>query len=262
MPGPCFSYGCSPNCTSLDPQTFPFSLPNLTLSPGYHTNQSDASSGDFEFENDNTPNTLLSLFTDHFQPSIYYLTVEAVTASGQYIRTSSNGVTIDTTPPESIAPVDHFDVTYSSVRPTYFQASNDTVSVRWAFRDLESGIVDYKWGIGTSPNTTDVQPLVSVGAAISGINRDLLGVLMHNVTYYVTVVATNGAGLTASATSDGVTYSATELNATALEEAVEIEFVSRLIAGADIGEVLVVEQGDRAAIAWEGVSEDVEDICK
>ena len=190
------------------------------------------------------------------------MTVEAVTASGRYIRTTSNGVTIDTTPHESISPVDHFDVTYSSVRPTYFQASNDTVSVRWAFRDLESGIVDYKWGIGTSPNTTDVQPLVSVGAAISGINRDLLGVLMHNVTYYVTVVATNGARLTASATSDGVTYSATELNATALEEAVEIEFVRRLIAGADIGEVLVVEQGYRAAITWEGVSEDVEDICK
>ena len=263
MPGPCLNYGCSHNCTFFDPSTLPFSLPNLTLSPGYHTNQSDASSGDFEFENSNTPNTLLSLFTDHFQPSIYYITVEAVTASGQYIRTSSNGVTIDITPPEAIAPVDHFDVTYSSVRPTYFQASNDTISVRWAFRDLESGIIDYQWSIGTSPNSTDIQPLVSVGTAISGINRGLLGVLNHNETYYITVVATNGAGLSSSATSNGVTYSASELNSTKLEEVVEIEFVRRLIAGADGDEeVLVVEQGDRAAITWEGVPDDVEDICK
>lgn len=187
--------------------------------------------------------------------------MEAITASGQYIRTSSNGVMIDVTPPEPIAPVDHFDVTYSSVRPTSFQASNDTISVRWAFRDQESGIVDYQWEIGTSPNTTDIQSFVSVGEATSGINRDLLGVLRHNETYYVTVVATNGAGLSSSVTSDGVTYSASQLNLTALEDVVEIEFVRRLIVGAG-EEVLVVEQEDRAAIMWEGVSEDVEDICK
>ena len=261
FPGPCSNYGCSINCTTVDPHTLSFTLPNLTLSPGYHTNQSDAESGDFEFESTNTPNTLVSLFSDHFQPSIYYLTVQAVTASGVYTTTSSNGVTIDISPPEPIAPIDHFDVTFSSVQPSDFQASNDTISVRWAFIDPQSGIVDYQWGIGTAPNTTDIQPLVSVGVATSGINRGFLGELKHNVTYYVTVVATNGAGLSASAVSAGVTYSVSELNTTALEEVVEIEFVkSVMVEGAR--EVLVVEQDDRAAITWDGVSQDVEDICK
>ena len=261
MTGPCYNYGCNANCSSLDPYTLSFTLTNLTLSPGYHTNQSDASSGDFEFESSNKQNTLASVFSSHFQPSIYYVTVTAVTASGQYIRASSNGVTIDTSPPEPISPVDHFDVTFSDVQPTLFQASNDTISVRWAFVDLQSGIVDYQWGIGTAQNETDIQALVSVGLETSGINRDLLGKLRHNVTYYVTVVATNGAGLSTMVTSDGVIYSASELNITALEEMVEVDFARRLLFEGE-REVLVVEQNDRAAIMWDGVSEDVEDICK
>ena len=179
---------------------------------------------------------------------------------------SSNGVIIDISPPEQIAPVDHFDVSFSDVQPIDFQASNETISVRWAFRDLQSGIVDYQWAIGTVPYATDVQPFISVGTELETANNDLLGILKHNTTYYVTVVATNGAGLNTSATSDGVTYSASVLNFTALEEAVEVEFVRSVIVrsgdGEDEEEVLVVEREDRVAIMWDGVPEDVEDICK
>ena len=197
----------------------------------------------------------------------YYITVQAVTASGRYITTSSNGVIIDITPPEPIAPIDHFDVSFSYVQPINFQASNDTISVRWAFRDLQSGIVDYKWAIGTGLNTTDVQTFVSVGTSLEATNSGLLGVLEHNMTYYVTVVAVNGAGLSTYVTSDGVTYSASVLNFTALEEVVMIEFVRSLVVRGEEGEeeeeeVLVVEQEDRAAIMWDGVSEEVEDICE
>ena len=266
MPGPCSSYGCTPNCTANDPYTVSFTLSNLTLSPGYHTNQSDASSGDFEFESSNTANTLLSLFTDYFQPATYFLTVQAITASGQYIRSSSNGVTIDISPPEQIAPIDHFDVTFSNVQPIDFQASNDTISVRWAFHDLQSGIVDYQWAIGTAPHVADIQPFTSVGTELEAINSDLFGILQDNSTYYVTVTATNGAGLSASVASDGVTYSASVLNDSALRESVEIEFVRSLVVGGGDGEVgevlLVVEKEDRAAIMWEGITDDVEDICK
>lgn len=248
-----------------DPYILNFTLHNLTLSPGYHTNQSDASSGDFEFENSNTANTLLSLFTDHFQPASYFITVQAITASGRYITATSNGVVIDISPPEPIAPIDHFDVSFSNVQPVDFQASNDTISVRWAFRDLESGIIDYKWAIGTAPNITDIQRFISVGTSLEASNSGLRGVLEHNMTYYVTVVATNGAGLSTYVTSEGVTYSASVLNFTALEEVVTIEFVRSLVVGGEGGEgeeVLVVEQEDRAAIMWDGVSEDVEDICE
>ena len=99
-------------------------------------------------------------------------------------------------------------------------------------------------------------------------NSDLAGILTHNTTYYVTVTATNGAGLNTTLTSNGVTYSSSVLNLTALEEVVEIEFVRSVVVSGEAGEegegevVLVVEQGDRAAITWAGVSDDVEDICK
>ena len=149
-----------------------------------------------------------------------------------------------------------------------FQGSNDTISARWAFVDLESGIVDYQWAIGTAPNETDIQPFISVGRELTGINSDLGDVLMDNTTYYVTVIATNGAGLTRTETSNGVTFSSSILNLTALEEVVEIEFVRSLVVVNDdyVGEteefvLLVIEQEDRAAITWEGVSNDVEDIC-
>lgn len=265
LPGPCSHYGCTYNCTTNDPYIINFTLHNLTLSPGYHTNQSDASSGDFEFESSNTANTLLSLFTDYYQPASYFITVQAVTASGRYITASSSGVIIDITPPEPMAPIDHFDVSFSYVQPINFQASNDTISVRWAFRDLQSGIVEYQWAIGTGSNTTDIQTFVSVGTSLEATNSGLFGILEHNTTYYVTVVARNGAGLSTYVTSDGVTYSASVLNFTAIEEVVMIEFVRSLVVSGEDGEgeeVLVVEQEDRAAIMWDGVSEDVEDICE
>ena len=265
-PGPCSSYGCSSNCTASAPYTIDFTIYNLTLSPGYHTNQSDASSGDFEFESSNTANTLVSFFTDYFQPVTYFVTVQAITASGQYITASSNGVIIDTSPPEQIAPIDHFDVSFSTLQPTDFQASNDTISVRWAFRDLQSGVVDYQWAIGTAPYSTDIQPYISVGTALEAVHSDPLGVLEHNTTYYVSVIATNGAGLSTFVTSDGVTYSASVLNFTALERIVVIDFVRSVVVRGEDGEeeeqVMVVEQADRAAIMWDGISDDVEDICE
>lgn len=170
---------------------------------------------------------------------------------------------MDTSPPEQVGPIDHFDVTFSQVRPTDFQASNDTIAVRWALRDFQSGIIDNQWGIGTAPYITDIQPLVSVGRGQSATNSGLIGLLEHNVTYYVTVVATNGAGLSTTVASDGVTYSASVLNFTALEEVVEIEFVRSVGVGGVSGEeVLVVEEEDRSAIMWDGITEDVEDVCK
>ena len=265
IPGPCSSYACSSNCTLTDPRTHSFTIRNLSLSPGYHTNQSDALSGEFEFESSNTANTMVSLFTDYFQPATYYITVLAVTASGEYIVASSNGVIIDTSPPEQIASIDHFDVSFSTVQPTDFQASNDTISARWAYRDLQSGIVEYQWAIGTAPNRDDIQPFMSVGTATEATNSNLLGALEHNTTYYVTVIATNGAGLSSNATSDGVTYTASVLNGSALREGVRIEFV-RSVGGDGEGEgegaVLVVEREDQAVIIWDVVTDEVEDICE
>ena len=264
-PGPCSSYACCLNCTALDPYTLAFTLHNLSLIPGYYTNQSDPLDGDAEYDSDHRANTMISLFTDHFQPAAYYMTVQATTASGQSIVGSSNGVVIDTTAPEQIAPIDHFDIAFSTTQPTGYQSSNDTIAARWAFRDLQSGVVDYQWSIGTTPGGFNIQPFLSVGTSLRAENADLLGLLAHNTTYYVTVIATNGAGLSANATSSGIIYSTTELNSSALQSSVSVDFVRAVDVrneDGNITEILVAEDSDRSAIYWDRVTEEVEQICK
>ena len=226
FPSSCPSYGCDPNCTIVDPDTIPFTLYNLSLSSGYYTNfsQSDAGDGEFEFEstNQNEANTMVSLLTNHFQPSVYYVTVHATSASGKTIYSVSNGVIIDTTPPEILSPIEHFDASFDFAQPTSFQGDESTILARWRFRDPESGITEYLWAIGTAPYGQDIQAYESVGTATEATNASLAGILEHNTTYYVTVMATNGAGLSANATSGGVTYIATELNRTEVETVVQV----------------------------------------
>ena len=208
---------------------------------------------------------MISLLSDHFQPSVYYITVEATTASGRHITSSSNGVIIDTTPPEVVSAIEHFDVSFSTVIPTRFQGNNNTISARWLFRDLQSGIVEYLWAIGTRPFSLDVQMFESVGIATEAVNSNLSSVLQPNTTYYVTVIAINGAGVRSNATSGGITYVATELNQTELEALVRVEFTEVLSVAGENGiqlDILRAEREDRASVSWEGVGEDVEQTCE
>ena len=208
---------------------------------------------------------MISLLSDHFQPSVYYITVEAITASGQHITSSSNGVIIDTTPPEVVSSIEHFDVSFSTVIPTRFQGNNNTISARWLFRDLQSGIVEYLWAIGTRPFSMDVQNFESVGIATEAVKSNLSSVLQPNTTYYVTVIAINGAGVSSNATSGGITYVATELNRTELEALVRVEFTEVLSVAGENGirlDILRTEREDRASVSWEGVAEDVEQTCE
>ena len=262
LPGPCENFSCSANCTLEDPSTFTFSFTNLTLQPGYFADQSDAYSIDL-------PHSLSPFLSSlsHFTPVVYYITVVATTTSGHQVMSSSNGVTIDITPPEILQEIRHFDVTFNPSRPILFQGSNDTMSVSWNFADEQSGISEYTWAIGTSPGATDVMNHTTVGTATYAISDRLLGLLTHNVTYYVTVVAVNGAGLTTVSTSRGVTYIATELNATELEQFVlvlEVEEIS-VPSPADRNVTVMLERGlrvDFAGVSWEGIPEEVDQICE
>ena len=250
-----------------DPYIIPILFTNLTLAPGYtvQTNQSD---GEFGFESTNgmTSNTLSSLVTNHFQPAVYFVTVEATTASGYRFRATSNGVTIDTTPPILDFPIDQFDVSFSLTEPTRFQGNDNAIAAAWSISDLQSGVVEYQWAIGTTPYGDDTQTFESVGMATSAINTQLSSNLQDNTTYYVTVLAINSAGLSANVTSDGITYIATELNVTELESFVILEFTDVVLTiDGDNGtqvDVVRVEREDRASVRWEGVGEDVEEICK
>ena len=257
LPGPCGQYRCNGTCTTPDPYIIPISFSNLTLSPGYQappSNQSTLPSNDGQYD---------SLTSNWFQPSTYYITVEAITASGRRITASSNGVTIDTSPPILVTPIEHFDVSFSSTEPVRFQGNNNTISARWMFRDEQSSIIENMWAIGSSPFATDVQPFTSVGlsnaANVSGLT------LLNNVTYYISVVVRNGAGLTTNVTSTGVTFIATQLNVTMLSTLVNVEFTEALTFTDTNGERFMVRKTDRdfrASVSWEGVERDIEDLCK
>jgi hypothetical protein len=128
----------------------------------------------------------------------YYVTVRATSATGAQITASSDGVTVDTSGPTAGTVAD------GSFAPDIdFQASTTTIEANWSgFADLQSGITGYEWAIGTSVGGTDVQGFTSVGAATSASNGSL--VLLDGQAYYVRVRATNGAGGTVVADSDGV----------------------------------------------------------
>lgn len=198
---------------------------------------------------------------DWFQPATYYVTVQAITASGNEVTASSNGVTIETTPPVLLSVIQHFDVSFSEEEPVRFQGNNNTISASWRFQDEQSGVLNHRWGIGTTPYSTNVREYESVGlsqrARATGLE------LAHNVTYYISVLVENGAGLVANVTSDGVTYIATQLNQTLLQTLVNVEFTEVLAFVDERGEEFSIRRVDRdfrSAVSWEGVGRDIEDI--
>jgi hypothetical protein len=132
----------------------------------------------------------------------YYITVRGANGVGLTSTASSNGVTIDTTPPVVGAVNDGPGADISQ------QSSATTISANWtAWSDAQSGVTGYEWAIGTSAGGVDIQAYTSVGLSTSATNGALA--LSGGATYYVTVRGTNGAGGTSTASSNGVTVDAT-----------------------------------------------------
>lgn len=249
-------YACNLTCTTVDPYIISVTFLNLTLSPGYLTDTAPLNQSDDSF--------IVPASSEWYQPATYYITVEAITASGRRVTSTSNGVTIDATPPELTSPILHYDVSFSSEEPVRFQGNNDTIAGSWRFADEQSGIVSHSWAIGSTPFGTDVQDYIGVGVSTRAMATDLL--LTHNTTYYISVVARNGAGLVANVTSEGVTYLATRLNVTLLDRLVDVEFTELLtFRDEESGREFEVRQADRdfrAAVSWSGVGDDIEQLCK
>lgn len=89
-----------------------------------------------------------------------------------------------------------------------FQQSTTRLLANWAgWADADSGVEAYTWCIGTAARLCDVVPQTAAGLNYS---VEVDGLALHQgVTYFTTVTAANGAGLTASAVSDGVTVDRT-----------------------------------------------------
>lgn len=186
-----------------------------------------------------------------------------MSASGQRVRASSNGVLVDTTPPRLSLPIEQFDVQFSTTQDTRYQGNDDTISARWLFIDEESGIAQYQWAIGTRPNGQDVQPFLSIETATQAINDTLE--LTDNTTYYMTVRATNGAGLVVTATSHGITYQDVELNQTQLMMSIVLEHSRVVMVAGENGTIVAVltsQDTQRARVEWAGITDDVAETCE
>lgn len=92
-----------------------------------------------------------------------------------------------------------------SFEDTDIDFTNNTreVHARWIdFLDSESDIVEYFWCLGTQPMKDDIRACESTGMRPNGSHYGLS--FQHGDSYYVTVVACNGAGRCSAAHSDGV----------------------------------------------------------
>jgi hypothetical protein len=133
---------------------------------------------------------------------IYFVTVRATNGAGQTVNATSDGVTVDSTAPAAGTVNDGAGADVDG------QTSTTTIQANWSgFADSQSSIAGYEWAIGTTSGGTQVQGFTSVGLATSASNGSLS--LVSGTTYFVTVRATNGVGLTVTATSDGVTVDST-----------------------------------------------------
>ncbi|MCL4515468.1 MAG: fibronectin type III domain-containing protein, partial [Firmicutes bacterium] len=127
----------------------------------------------------------------------YYFKVKAIYLDNTESEVGpSNGITVDTTKPTSL-----------SIEDGRFAPANN-LRVSWQAKDPESGISGYRYGVGTSRGNSDMSGgFIPAGTATSVAITNLP--LQDGQTYYVTVIATNGAGLEEYLSSDGVTIDST-----------------------------------------------------
>ena len=129
----------------------------------------------------------------------YYFSVEAVDGAGLTGNAAnSNGQTVqtgDVTPPS--APPAVRDGTGTDISTTN---STTQLSANWdASTDAESGISGYQYAIGTSAGGTQTVNWISLGNVTTVTKTGLS--LTVGQTYYFSVKAVNGAGLTGNATN-------------------------------------------------------------
>lgn len=131
--------------------------------------------------------------------SIYYINVRAVSNVGKvgYVG-SSDGITIDSTPPSTPTVTD----------AGAYSASASELTATWSSEDAQSGIVMYEYAVGTTSGATDILYWTAAGTSTSATIASLS--LADGMTYYISVRSTNGAGAqSAVGTSDGVTIDLT-----------------------------------------------------
>jgi len=131
----------------------------------------------------------------------YYCRVFAVDNAGNPgpFSASSDGITVDTTPPADFSVDDEGD----------WSRGNTTLRAGWtSSADDVSGVAEYRYAVGTAPNGTNIVNWTTAGTATSLTRKGLS--LQNGVKYYITIRARNGANLWSNlTTTDGITVDMT-----------------------------------------------------
>ena len=132
----------------------------------------------------------------------YHVTIKIINGAGQKKTISSDGILFDTTPPT----VAHeYIKDGEGGKDRNFSTERFAFSAHWehAFADAESGVVEYRVGLGTKPGLDDAKEFNTVGLQT---NVTLTGMLLETGwRYYVTVVGCNKVGMCINASSNGAT---------------------------------------------------------
>lgn len=90
------------------------------------------------------------------------------------------------------------------------QKSRTSIAAHWnAFEDLESDVIHVTWCAGSSPDACDLVEETQLTSTSTSVRKVLVKPIRNGQRYYITVNATNGAGVLTSLTSDGVTVDET-----------------------------------------------------
>ena len=213
VPLPCIP--CNPDCsevanscdTSCDATVYyiDFEATGLELESGctHPFNQTNTTCTTYSYEKTGIPEDQLYRYNLTFVPYVYYMKVRGYTGAGHVTYGYSRGIQIDPTPPNCTV-IQHMqrDLRSNLLTNTTVQYSTNSLAVQYICSDTRSDIYGYE--IAYSDNVDDISSLqfssVGTDSFVNITNLDL----NPQLTYYVVVRATNGAGLTTILTSDGV----------------------------------------------------------
>ena len=134
----------------------------------------------------------------------YVLVVRAHNKVGLFSESASNQFIVDGTPPAAGTVYDGS----SERKDLELQSSTSEISANWSpFTDLNGRITEYEMCVGTEQEKCDVSDFVSVGIALKGSINGLS--LNHTGRYFVTVRATNEAGYSSIASTNGIRVDST-----------------------------------------------------
>ena len=130
----------------------------------------------------------------------YHVTIKITNGAGLKKTITSDGILIDITPP-LVAPLYIKDG--EGGKDKNFTSDRFTFSAHWkqAFADAESGLAEYRVGLGTRPGLANIIAFKTVGLQT---NVTLTGLLLESgQRYFLTVVGCNGVGMCVNASSNG-----------------------------------------------------------